>query len=103
MAAAQPRYSMEEFARRGDALYESKIGPLVEPGNKGKFVVIDIETGEYEVDEDELKASDRLLKRVPTAQIWLRRIGFRYTYRFGPLHSDRLKAVTTNSLVVGPL
>jgi hypothetical protein len=78
----QPRYSMEEFARRGDALYESKIGPLVEPGNKGKFVVIDIETGEYEVDEDELKASDRLLKRVPTAQMWLRRIGFRYARHF---------------------
>ena len=78
----QPRYSKEEFARRGDALYESKIRPLVEAGNKGKFVVIDIETGEYEVDEDELKASDRLLKRVPTAQIWLRRIGFRYARHF---------------------
>jgi hypothetical protein len=80
----QPRYSKEEFARRGDEWYESKIRPLVEAGNKGKFVVIDIETGEYEVDEDELKASDRLLKRVPTAQMWLRRIGYKYAHRFGP-------------------
>jgi hypothetical protein len=74
---------MEEFARRGDALYESKIRPLVEAGNKGKFVVIDIETGEYEVDEDELKASDRLLERVPNAQVWLVRVGSRYARRFG--------------------
>lgn len=80
-----PRYSMEEFARRGDALYENKIRPLVEEGNQGKFVLIDIETGEYEVDEDELAASDRLRERIPDAQPWLVRIGSRYAYRIGLL------------------
>jgi hypothetical protein len=79
----QPRYSKEEFARRGDAIYESQLGPILEKGNEGKFVAIDIETGAYEVDEDELAASDRLLARVPDAQIWLRRIGSRYAHRFG--------------------
>ena len=39
-----PRYSKEEFARRGDALYETKIRPLVEEGNQGKFVLIDQST-----------------------------------------------------------
>jgi hypothetical protein len=80
-----PRYSKEEFARRGDALYETKIRPLVEEGNQGKFVLIDIETGEYEVDEDELAASDRLRERIPDAQPWLVRIGSRYAYRIGLL------------------
>jgi hypothetical protein len=80
---SQPSYRKEEFARRGDTLYETKIRPLVEAGNEGKFVVIDIETGEYEVDEDELKASDRLLKRVPDAQVWLVRVGSRFARRFG--------------------
>lgn len=84
MTATEPRYSKEEFAQRGDAIYERDVKPAVEEGNQGKFVAIDIETGAYEVDANELTASDRLSARVPNAQIWLRRIGSRYAHRFGP-------------------
>ena len=84
MPTTRPRYSKEEFALRGDAVYESDIRPLVEERNEGKFVAIDIETRAYEVDVDELAASDRLLARVPDAQVWLKRIGSRYVRRFGP-------------------
>jgi hypothetical protein len=80
---SQPRYSKEEFARRGDAIYENDLRSVLEAGNEGKFVAIDIETGNYEVDSDELAASDRLLTRVPNAQIWLTRIGSRYARHFG--------------------
>jgi hypothetical protein len=79
-------YSKEEFARRGDEIYEHDIRPLVEAGNEGKYVALDIETGAYEIDSDELAASDRLLARRPEAQIWLRQIGSRYARRFGPRH-----------------
>lgn len=77
-----PRYSMEEFARRGDEIYERDILPKLTPEDKG-FVAIDIETGEYELAQDELTASNRLLARRPQAQVWIRRIGSRYLYRFG--------------------
>jgi len=80
---SQPRYAKEEFARRGDEIYEREVRPTLEEGNEGKFVAIDIETGAYEVDTDELAASDRLRARVANAQIWLRRIGSRYARRFG--------------------
>jgi hypothetical protein len=83
MAVSQPRYSKEEFARRGDEIYERDLRPHVEAGNEGKFIVIDIETGAYEIDADELVASDRLLARHPDAQVWLRRVGSRYARRFG--------------------
>jgi hypothetical protein len=83
MSSTQPRYTKEEFALRGDSIYERQIGSQVESGHKGEFVAIDVETGEYEVDADELAASDRLLIRVPNAQIWLRRVGSRYARRFG--------------------
>jgi hypothetical protein len=79
----QPRYGKEEFARRGDDIYQRRVAPEVEAGNEGKFVAIDIDTGDYEVDTDELAASDRLLARKPEAQVWLRRIGSRYVRRFG--------------------
>lgn len=82
---SQPRYSKEEFARRGDEIYEREIRPRAEAGNEGKFAVIDIETGAYEIDADEVAASDRLLARNPNAQMWVTRIGSRYVRRFGPL------------------
>ena len=77
-----PRYSMEEFARRGDEIYERDVLPKLTPEDRG-FVAIDIETGEYELAQDELTASNRLLARRPQAQVWIRRIGSRYLYRFG--------------------
>jgi hypothetical protein len=85
MASIQPRYSKEEFAQRGDEIYERDIRPRL-ADDEGKFVVIDIETGDYEVDSDELAASDRLLARHPKAQVWLRQVGSRYARRFGPRH-----------------
>lgn len=84
MAMRQPRYSKEETARRGDEIYERQIRPQVEEGNQGKVVAIDIETGAFEVAEDAITASDRLLARDQDAQIWFVRIGHRALHRFGP-------------------
>ena len=49
MAVRQPRYSKEEFAQCGDALYETQIRAQVAEGNQGKIVAIGIETGAFEV------------------------------------------------------
>ena len=82
-----PRYSKEEYARRGDRIYERDVSPCIDPEDAGKFVVIDIETGAYEIDRDELAASDRLLARRHDAQVWTRRVGSRYARRIGPRRS----------------
>jgi hypothetical protein len=71
MAVRQPRYSKEEFAQRGDVLYESQIRSQVEEGNHGKIVAIDIETGAFEVADDILPATNRLFERFPDAQPWI--------------------------------
>ena len=83
MGATIPRYSKEEFARRGQDIYERTICPRIEAGNEGKFVAIDIETGAYEIDSDDYTATERLLAREPDAQIWLLRVGHRAAYRIG--------------------
>jgi len=41
MTARQPRYSKEEFARRGDEIYESQVRQQVEERNNSKIVAID--------------------------------------------------------------
>lgn len=83
MTIRHPRYSKEEFARRGDEIYESQIRSQVEEGNHGKIVAIDLDTGDFEVDSSEVAASSRLEARHPDDQIWIVRIGSRYVRRFG--------------------
>jgi hypothetical protein len=83
MPTTRPRYSQEEFARRGDAIYDRDVAPRLKPEDEGKFVAIDIETGAYEINDDELAACDTLRARVPKAQIWMVRAGSRYLHRFG--------------------
>jgi hypothetical protein len=83
MASTQRRYSKEEFARLGDALYECEVRPHLKSDDEGKFAAVDIDSGTYEVDVDELAACDKLSARIPEAQIWLVRIGSRYLHRFG--------------------
>jgi hypothetical protein len=82
--ATKPRSSREEVARRGDEIYEQEILPHLQLEDEGKFALIDIGTGDYEVDRDEIAASDRLLARHPEAQVWTRQVGSRYARRFGP-------------------
>ena len=83
MAALEPRYSKEDFARRGQAIYERDIHPHIKADDEGKFVAIDIETSTYEMDWDDYTATEHLLARYPSAQIWLLRIGHRAAYRIG--------------------
>src|SRR5687768_1896735 len=78
-----PRYSMEEFKRRGDSLYHDKIKHKLTAEDENKFVAIDIETGEYEIDANDYDAVTRLLSRLPNAQGWLVRVGHPAPYRFG--------------------
>jgi hypothetical protein len=83
MSANKRRYSKSEFARRGDALVQAKVRPNLTPADEDKFVAIDIETGEYELDKNEMKAADRLRKRVADPQIWLVHVNLGYLHRFG--------------------
>ena len=83
MTVRQPRCSKEEFAQRGDEIYETQVRSQVEEGNLGKIVAIDLETGAFEIDASEIAACDRLEAHYPNAQIWIVRVGSRHVRRFG--------------------
>jgi len=78
METSQPRYSREEFARRGDDIYDRVVAPRLEEDDLGKFVLMDIDSEDYEI-----AASDRLLARKPGARVWFTRAGSRHARRFG--------------------
>ena len=68
---------------RGKAIYAAQIGKRVEADHKGKFLVIDIETGDYEMDADDLQATLRALAKRPVAILYGLRIGHPTAYRLG--------------------
>jgi hypothetical protein len=81
MSATGPRLSREELARRGDDTFTRRVRPALRPEDEGKFVAIDVESGTFEIDEDEHAAVARLHSRVPGAQVWLVRAGYAATHR----------------------
>ena len=78
-----PKYSIDEVCDRGEEIYENQIKPLVEPQETGKFIVIDIETGDYEIDEEMLVASRRLRERQPGSVRFGARVGYDSAYHIG--------------------
>lgn len=77
------KYTREEVAERGEAIYERDIRAQVEAECKGKYLVLDIETGEYEIDHDDLAATKRMMARCPNAVLYGLRIGYPAAYRLG--------------------
>ena len=76
-------YTSKEVASRGETIYRQQIRDKVEPKHKGKFLVIDIETGEYEMNADDLIATKCLLAKHPSAVVYGLQIGFPTAYRIG--------------------
>lgn len=88
----QTRYSSQEISTRGQALYDQKIRAQVEtPENIGKIVVIDIETGEFEINEDGLTANKRALAKHPDGTFYGIRVGYEAVESFGGGGSRRIQ------------
>ena len=77
---AIPKYSIDEVCDRGEKIYEEQIKPLVEPHEIGKFIVIDIESGDYEIDQEMLAASRRLRERCPNSVRFGGMVGYESAY-----------------------
>ena len=75
------------IARRAKDLYESCLRAQVETEeNIGKIILIDVETGNYEIDTDGMAASRHLRERYPDIQpesLFAIRIGYNAVYTIG--------------------
>jgi hypothetical protein len=83
MPTLEPRRTPEELARLGTEVFDRRVRPVLRPDDEGKFVAIDVETGEFETDDDDYAAVMRLRTRSPEADIWLSRVGEPAAYRMG--------------------
>ena len=91
------KHEKEDTADIGRAIYNEKILPKLGPEYKGKVVVIDVNSGDYEIADKLITADTRLRERQPEAYIWAERVGFptvhrlpfRYTYGSFPHNGGR--------------
>lgn len=54
-----PRPELEEVARRAEEIYDRDLRPVVEPEHVGKFLALETEAGDDEIDASELAAVKR--------------------------------------------
>ena len=73
----------EDLATRGRRLYEGLIRVKVPQGNEGKFLALDVDTGEYELDAEAIVALRRAQAKRPAAALYLVRIGHKSAYHLG--------------------
>ena len=76
-------YQRGEVAALGREIYLKQIKRLMKNADKGKLVVIDVESGDYEMDVEHIEALHRLQKRRPNAVTAAQRVGYRTPYSMG--------------------
>ncbi len=83
MPTTEPHRNPEELARLAAEVFDRRVRSSLRPEDDGKFVAVDVGTGDFEIDEDDYTAVSRLRTRKPTAEIWLMRAGQMAAYRMG--------------------
>jgi hypothetical protein len=81
--STESHHTLTELARLGAEILDRRVRPALGPDDDGKFAAINVETGDYEIDEDDFAAVSRLRARRPAADIWLGCIGQPAAYRIG--------------------
>jgi hypothetical protein len=71
----EPRRTLDEVAQLAAEAIDRCVRASLRPEDDGKFIAIDVDSGEHEIDEDDYTAVKRLRARCPSAEIWLDRIG----------------------------
>ena len=75
MSEPRTRGPVSEVGRLGREAFETHVRPKLVPEDDGKYVVIDVDTGEYEIDADDDTAATRMQERLPGARLWIERAG----------------------------
>ncbi|MGG6263339.1 hypothetical protein ACQ4M3_03170 [Leptolyngbya sp. AN03gr2] len=79
-----PNFSDQEITQRGEEFYDKQLRSKVETAeNIGKIISIDVESGDYEIDDDLLTTCRRLQERRKRPILWTERIGFNAVYAVG--------------------
>jgi hypothetical protein len=76
MSANTVSPTISPLGLRAQRLYDRLRSDVETPENVGKLIVMDVESGDYEIDEAGIETSHRLQSRHPDATLYALRIGY---------------------------
>lgn len=69
--------TVSPLGQRAQELYERLRSEIETPENIGKLIVMEVESGDYEIDDRGIETSRRLQSRHPNATLYALRIGYK--------------------------
>ena len=78
----QSDYTLHAMADWGEKIYRERIRPSLTDADIGKFVHIDLNSGDYEIDVDDVSGDLKLRARKPGSRYYGRRVGYTATEFF---------------------
>jgi len=63
---SQTKYTNEDIGRIGTEIYRRQIRPQVMPQHKGKFLILDIISSDYEIDADDTIDLQEMIWKIRT-------------------------------------
>lgn len=73
---ATAEFTRVEIVQRGKEVYERDIRRLIDAGNDGRVVAIDVRTCEFELAGDAITSASQLRARLPEAVVYFMRVGY---------------------------
>jgi hypothetical protein len=83
MMATSNLIDKADLGSRACQMYESLRNAIETSENIGKLIVMDVESGDYEIDATGIESSRRLKARHPDATLYALRIGYKTVASFG--------------------
>ena len=88
---ASSKYERSEFGARAHAIYDAELRHKLEPHEHGRYLALEVETGDYEIADSFGGANEKLRERHPLpVKFFVFRIGYPAAVRMGVLYGVRL-------------
>jgi hypothetical protein len=80
---ATQHLTASSISQLGQEIYDRSLRDQFESQHHGKFVLIHVDTEDYEIDNDQVAASQRAMARHPDGRWFMIRVGYPAATRIG--------------------
>ncbi|MCI0692105.1 hypothetical protein L0337_08895 [candidate division KSB1 bacterium] len=73
--------NLNRLSEEGERIYHEKLKPLLEPQHRGKIVAIEVDSGDYFMDDSVVKAGLKAKTKYPDKVFHFVRVGYRAVHK----------------------
>jgi hypothetical protein len=79
----RPLLTPKQVAQKGEQIYQEKLKPILEPKENGKFVTIEVNSGEYFLGDSLLEALQQARQKYPDRLFHTIKVGAEGVFKMG--------------------